>query len=320
MPFGRRDAASYPQSVGTSKKRIPADPAEAAANKSLADAQSAMDRKDFQTAAQDYQDYLAKKPDDALAHFGLGYALMSLEKLNDAKDEYEKALAIDPKMGPAYLNRGFTWSDSDPVAAIPPLQQAVNLIPNQAAPNLLGTALEKLDKFPEAIEQYQSAVAIDGTDFNMRFALARALLVAGRPAEAEPEFRTAARCARSIPALLGLARSLVLEKHFDEAAAQFAKYLELQPNDAGVHLERASVLQIEEVRRCSRRTGPVSHHRSRKPVCAETPSADLFPERALRRRHPCLQKAEPLAPNDPMLPADVLGYLYREKGISGRSP
>ena len=33
-----------------------------------------MERKDFQAAAQNYQDYLAKKPDDALVHFDLGYA------------------------------------------------------------------------------------------------------------------------------------------------------------------------------------------------------------------------------------------------------
>ncbi len=306
---------SYSQSAGSSKKRIPADPDAAAANKLLADAQTAMDHKDFQAAAQDYQDYLAKKPDDALAHFGLGYAFMSLEKLNDARSEYEKALAIDPKMGPAYLNLGLTLLDSDPAAAIPPLQQAVNLIPNQAAPKfLLGTALEKTHKFPEAIEQYQSAVAIDGTDFNMRFALGRVLLMAGRPAEAEPEFRAAAEMRPDVaPARLGLARSLVLEKHFDEAAEQFAKYLELQPNDAGVHLERASALA--EMKKYDDALTELDKAPSTGP--GSLPALKLRAQIYFQKERyddavPVLQKAEPLAPNDPMFPA-MLGHLYLEK-------
>ncbi len=100
--------ACYPQTVGISKKRIPADPAEAALNTLLTTAQAAMERKDFPTAVQNYQDYLAKKPDDAQAHFNLAYALMSMEKLSEAKGEYEKAISLDPKMGPAYLNLGLT--------------------------------------------------------------------------------------------------------------------------------------------------------------------------------------------------------------------
>src|ERR1700759_3796106 len=75
---------AFAQSTVTSKKRITADPAEASVNKLLQDAQAAMERKDFAAAAQEYQDYLAKKPDDAQAHFNLGYAFMSTQKLSDA--------------------------------------------------------------------------------------------------------------------------------------------------------------------------------------------------------------------------------------------
>src|ERR1700690_3965016 len=82
-----------------SKKRVPVDPTEVALSNLLSAAQTAMEQKDFQGAARNYQDYLAKKPDDALAHFNLGYAFMSMQKLTDAKGEYEKAISLDPKMG-----------------------------------------------------------------------------------------------------------------------------------------------------------------------------------------------------------------------------
>ena len=115
-----------------SKKHIPADPAEVALSNLLASAQAAMDRKDFPAAAQNFQDYLAKKPDDASAHFGLGFAFMSMQKLPEAKGEYEKAISLDPKMAPAYLNLGLTLVDTDPAAAVAPLQKALELSPNQA--------------------------------------------------------------------------------------------------------------------------------------------------------------------------------------------
>src|ERR1700690_1202506 len=185
--------APRPSAQTASKKHIPADPAEIALSNLLTVAQAAMERKDFQAAAQNYQDYLAKKPDDARVHFDLGYAWMSLQKLADAKSEYEKAIALDPKMGPAYLNLGLTLVDTDPAAAVAPLQKAVELAPNQPGPKfLLGVALEKTHRLSEAIAQYQAAETLDGANFDIRFALASVLLNAGHAGEAEPEFRAAA--------------------------------------------------------------------------------------------------------------------------------
>ena len=62
--------------------------------------------KDYAAAAQIYQDYLAKKPDDADAHFDLGYAYTAEAKPADAKAEYEKAISLDPKMEAAYSISG----------------------------------------------------------------------------------------------------------------------------------------------------------------------------------------------------------------------
>ena len=153
-----------------------------------------MDQKDYPTAAQDYRDYLAKKPEDAAAHFGLGYADMSMQRLGEAKAEYEKAISLDPKMAPAYLNLGLTLIDGDPAAALVPLQKAVELIPNESGPKyLLGLAWERTDKLAAAVEQYQLAAALTGDDFNIRICAGprAAGRVRGRPGDAEPEFRAA---------------------------------------------------------------------------------------------------------------------------------
>jgi tetratricopeptide (TPR) repeat protein len=307
-------AAPLVSAQAPSRKRIPADPAALALDNLLTGAQAAMDRKDFPAAVQNYQDYLAKKPDDALVHFDLGYAFMSMQKLPDAKGEYEKAIALDPKMGPAYLNLGLTLVDLDPPSAVAPLQKAIELAPNQPGPKfLLGLALEKTHKLSEAIEQYQAAEALDGADFDIRFALGRALLNAGHASEAEPEFR-AARGMRPDNAVtqLGLARSLIMQRHLDEGAAEMEKYLAMQPGDTGARVERASALvdmakyedALAELDQAAT-AGPEGLR------ALKLRSQIYFEKKRYADAVPVLQKARALAPQDPSLPAR-LGHVYLE--------
>src|SRR5580698_1637940 len=131
------------QTVGTSRTKIPQDPAAIELNRLLSAAQDAVNKQDYASAAQDYQAYLAKRPGDAVVHYDLGYAYTALQKPAEAKSEYERAIALDPKMAPAYQNLGVTLIPTDPAAAIGPLQQAAELMPEDARTKwLLGIALE----------------------------------------------------------------------------------------------------------------------------------------------------------------------------------
>ena len=304
--------AAYAQTA--SKKRVPADPAQVALNNLLATAQAAMERKDFPAAAQNYQDYLAKKPDDALVHFDLGYAWMSMQKLNDAQGEYEKAISLDPKMGSAYLNLGLTLVDTNPAAAAAALQKAVELAPNQPGPKfLLGVAFEKNHKLPEAIEQYQAAEALDGANFDIRFALARVLLNTGHASEAEPEFRAAADMHPDDPVVrLGLARSLLMQKRRDEGVAELGKYLALQPDDVAARVERASAfVDMAKYEDALAELDQAATSRPEGLRALKLRSQIYFEKKRYADAVPVLQKARTLAPQDPDLPAR-LGHVYLE--------
>jgi tetratricopeptide (TPR) repeat protein len=234
------------QSTGAVRKHVP-DPAAQALNDLLNAAQTAIDKQDYAGAVRNYQDYLAKKPDDAIVHYDLGYVYSALNRPADAIGEYEHAVALDPKMAAAYLNLGLTLLDSDPSAAIGPLEKAADLSPQDARTKwILGTALEKSGKLPAAIEQYQTARKLDDADFKIRLSLGYALLSAGRTSDAEGEYRAALALHASDPELadahLGLAEVLIAGKKLPEGASELALYLESQPNDAKVRLKRASVL------------------------------------------------------------------------------
>src|SRR5690348_14708637 len=163
---------TFAQVVGTSRTRIH-DPEAAALQKLLSDAQAALDQKDFATAAQKYQVYLAKEPGNAYAHFQLGYAYTAMQRPQDAKTEYAKAVELDPKMGPAYTDLGMTLLDlKQPGDAVAPLEKAAELAPTDAHARLLvGVALEQSGKRTVAIEQYQAAEKLDVKDPQIHGAL-----------------------------------------------------------------------------------------------------------------------------------------------------
>ncbi len=232
------------QNTGVTRTRINRDANAAALNRLISDAQAAVAQKDYDSAAKDYQQYLAKEPDDATVHFDLGYVYTALNRTDDAKSQYEKAVQLDPKMGAAYLNLGLTLLPTDPASAVDPLRHAADLMPDQARPRfLLGTALDRSGKLDGAIAQYQAVEKIDSKDFDTHLALGSALLHDKRPADAEPEFRAAlALRPDSGEAHLGLGECLVAQAKYEPGAAELQSYLNSHPGDAKIRVERAAAL------------------------------------------------------------------------------
>ncbi|MFZ0634126.1 MAG: tetratricopeptide repeat protein [Candidatus Acidiferrales bacterium] len=291
------------------------DPAEAESRETLAKAQAAMDKTDFAGAVQICSEYLEKNPDDAAVHFQLGYAYTALGNAPEAESEYRKATAIDPKMGPAYLNLGLTLLERRPAEAIAPLRQATELMPDQLRPKfLLGIALEQTGDFSSAIEELRSARNLDKKDFNTQLELARALLRAKNPADAEREFRAALEIQPGASAAhLGLAQTLVQEKKMAEAATELGTYLQSQPNDFDAHVQRASILG--DVDKNADALGELDRAASIRADTKETLELRSVIDVRLKKYDDALvalQKIESTAPDDRDLHARI-GHIYLEK-------
>ena len=235
--FQRKTPAKPPVASLSQEKEDPLAPL-------LQQANDAIDKMDFAAAIDSLQKYISQRPDEPYPHFQLGYAYAGLKRSDDAKQEFSRAIILDPKMAAAYQNLGLVLMDSDPAAAANAFLHAADLQATESRPRFLaGLSLEHAGKFSEAIAQYHAALALSPNDYEAHFALGRALLRSNDAAGAEEQFRAAiASRGDADPARLGLATALLAQKKYEAASDALADYLKLNPGDKSAHFDRASAL------------------------------------------------------------------------------
>jgi Flp pilus assembly protein TadD len=211
-------------------------------NDLLDEAQAALDKNHFEAAIPPLQKFLAEKPDVAFAHFQLAYAYTGLNRAEEARGEYERCIALEPKMAEAQLNLGILLLEKDPAAAVVPLRKAVDLLPSQSRPRfLLGVALERSGDLTGAADSFESAFHLDAADNEALIHLGGVYLQLKKPADAEKKFRTVLESQpKSALALRGLALSLD-EEGKPEAIEAYRHYLAAEPEDSKM---RARFVQL----------------------------------------------------------------------------
>jgi Flp pilus assembly protein TadD len=204
-------------------------------NDLLDESQRDIDANNFEAALAPLQKFIAEKPDVAYAHFQLGYAYTALKRTDEARAEYECAIALDPKMPEAYLNLGILLLDKQQyAAAVAPLSKAVELLPAQSRPrSLLAVAQDRSGDEQGAARSFEGVLHLDPNDLTANHYLGDLDLRRGKPAEAEARFRHALELRPGAPEILqGLAQSLEAQKK-PEAADAYRQYLAVVPSDAG---------------------------------------------------------------------------------------
>jgi Flp pilus assembly protein TadD len=203
-------------------------------NDLLEEAQRAIDQSNFEAAIAPLQKVIADQPEFAYAHFQLAYVYTALKRTDEARAEYARTVAIDPKMSEAYLNLGMLLLDKqEDAAAIAPLRKAVELLPAQSRPrNLLAVALDRSGDRAGAAESFEALIHLDPNDITALDYLGWAALRRGKPDEAEARFRRALEVQpKELEARRGLGQSLDAQKK-PEAADAYRDYLELKPDDS----------------------------------------------------------------------------------------
>jgi len=303
-------AQSSSAPAGQSKSMKLANPL----NELLGEAKRDIDKNNFEAAIAPLQKVIAEEPNTAYAHFQLAYVFTALKRVDEARAEYERTIAIDPKLSEAYLDLGILLLDKDPHAAVAPLTKAVEMRAAESRPRfLLGVAEERSGDLAKAFDSFEGAVRLDPRDLETIEHLGSLYLQLKRPTDAEAKFRNALELQPTDGrALLGLAQSLDAQKK-PEAADAFRNYLAVQPTDAAARAQLVHLLMdgqqydgaIAELDRAD---------------AGKPPSMDSLKLRAdiqiTQKKYDdaaaTLARAVALAPNDAQLHGG-LGRLYLQK-------
>ncbi len=131
------------------------------------------------------------KPDDALAHLNLGYALGNSGDVRGAIAEYREAIRLKPDYAEAHSNLGNALRGSGDVrGAIAACREAIRLRPDLAeAHSNLGLALDNSGDVRGAIAACREAIRLKPDDALTHYNLGVALRRQGQYAESLAEFR-----------------------------------------------------------------------------------------------------------------------------------
>ena len=237
---------------------------------------------DYRTELSIWNDTLAKCPGNVRARLGL--VLLRAGKVQEAIDQYEQVLAVNPHWSSAHNDLANALRRAGRVdEAIAHYNQALQIEPHLFEAHYgLAATWKQAGRLDEAIQQYRQAVEIR-PDFAMaRNDLGNTLLQTGKIQDAIGQFEQALRIDPAcLEAHNNLGNALVQSGDLTEAARQYRQALEIQPNymlahynlgmllaqqgkidEAILHLERAHELapdredirhSLDEVRRVGRK-------------------------------------------------------------------
>lgn len=177
----------------------------------LAGIATIMRNQDYQSEISIWTDTVTKRPENARAQVGLGSALGSADRVDEAITHYQEAIRLKPHYPDAEFN--------------------------------LGNAYYKLGDFRAATQHYMRTIELKPDYPDAHYGLGYCLFRLGRLDEAISHYRQAEELRPDDPVVLrSFASALMIARQFDEAKVRFERLLALTPNDAGARGEYGAML------------------------------------------------------------------------------
>jgi tetratricopeptide (TPR) repeat protein len=198
-------------------------------------------------AIEQYRKALEINPNWWVPYNNLGTALLQKGQLDEAVAQYQKALEINPNCDEVHVNLGNALFQKGRVdEAITKYRRALEISPNYAeAHNKLGSALEQKGRADEAIAEFQKALEISPNLAGLQYNLGNALSHKGQVDEAIEQYKKALKIDPNYAeAHNNLGIALAKKGRVDEAIAQFEEALRLKPDflDAQKNLAKAQAM------------------------------------------------------------------------------
>jgi tetratricopeptide (TPR) repeat protein len=182
-----------------------------------------------------WRDVLQKNPTAWMAHNNLGNLLKDAGRLEEARSEYDAAIAVRPDFAMAHSNLGIVCKRQGRLDdAIREYRRAIQSDPDYVAAHFnLGLAFQQRGDLDQAAAEFRKYIAARPKRAEARVNLGCILMSQGQLAQAAESFEAAlAINPKLIDAHLNLARIRGDQGRLAEAVAHCSRALELNPRDA----------------------------------------------------------------------------------------
>src|SRR5258707_1903368 len=170
------NAQAKPQAAPKSQTK--SDEGEAFRNNTVAVVN--INQQNFAEAKKYFAKALAADAKFAIARLNLGIALLSQQKLEPARAALEEATRLLPNDPYAWYNLGLLYKDTgEPEKGIEAFQHVAQLSPEADAHYFLGYLYAQLQRYDEAIAEFQKAITAIPYHASSQFGIARAYLRKG---------------------------------------------------------------------------------------------------------------------------------------------
>jgi tetratricopeptide (TPR) repeat protein len=194
---------------------------------------------DLLTVAHRYENILPKEPNFPLL---LGHVHKQVNLLDEAVNDYSRAIARDAKMVEPYVNRGYVRNDlQDPEESIRDFQTALQFAPNNGTAHLgMAFANLQLHKGKAALDETDTAEKLLGESGATHLARATAFRQMRLLDKAEKEYIVALKYAPDDLRLhMALADAQYYGRHYPQAIQTLNEALRLSPDDPLIYAEMA---------------------------------------------------------------------------------
>jgi tetratricopeptide (TPR) repeat protein len=198
--------------------------------------------KQFDKAAESFQQAIKLNPNLADAYHGLGAVYISMGRSPDALEPLKTAARLNPENSTIRLNLGATLSNLRRYnESISELNEAKRLSPNDGRIyNMFGNVYSNLAQFDDAIASYRKAIELNSEVGANQHNVGLMFMRQGKFSEAITPLQEALK----ISPRYGNARYLLSDAYtnvgrYKDASESWTKFLELVPNDPDALVKRS---------------------------------------------------------------------------------
>lgn len=195
-----------------------------------------------------WSDTVKRSPDSSEARKGLGYALFNEGRVDEAMEQYQAALRLDPGYADLHINIGSVYEAKGmPDRAVESYREAVRLSPGSAMAHYsLGHAEYALGRVDDAVDEYLTAISLDPALSVAHNNLGVAYSNRGLTDMAMEEYRLAVKYdPGSASARYNLGKAYAVKGMLKEAAEYILAAMAMKPDDADMH-NSLGIVYIEE--------------------------------------------------------------------------